>query len=143
MASTNSLRGPDELSGAFTFEQCAICQRQPAVTAVSCPPLDDDHEDIHVFQRQWPLCTSCAHAVGREAERAALATPLRMVIALAVVASDRRPQVQARPRFWTTRYWEETDMATQNKLVTRAVILFFFWPVIVLVGVLALTFATR
>jgi hypothetical protein len=147
MTSTSSLCEPDKLSGAPNSGRCHICRRQAAVTPVSCPALDDlpdldaidAIEDIRIIQREWRLCASCAQAVGREVERVALDSPLRVATAIALVACVRDPQ--ASPAIWRARYWERMDAATQDKLARRAVILFFAWPVIVLMSAVALTAA--
>jgi hypothetical protein len=136
MPPKNSTRAPDLLDHALSLGSCAICQRATATTIISNPDLAD-LEDNHIAQRQWPVCASCDEAVWREVQRAALATPVRIPVAMALVASERSPL--AHPPIWTARYWERLDPATQDRLVIRATILFCFWPIVVFLGVVALT----
>lgn len=105
---------------------------------MSCAANDDDG---YLVQREWRLCQPCAQAVRREVERAALDTPLRVVVAVALVASDRSPP--ARSHVWSERCWREVDSATQDKLPMRALIAFFLSPVVIFVGTVALAIALR
>jgi hypothetical protein len=80
-------------------------------------PLDDE-------PRSWLLCADCAVAVREEVERADLRTPLRVRIAVGIVALQRR----SRPHyhFWNEQFWEELD----NEAETRILEWFIFGLVI-------------
>lgn len=140
MTATNSIRLPEELDHAQALERCAICGRQPAASTVSAPTTEHP-DDIHVAQQRWHLCAPCAEEVWREVDRAALDTPLRIPIAVALVASARSPL--AHPPIWTARYWERLDAAAEDRWMTRAITLFFLWPIVIFLGVVVLSIALR
>jgi hypothetical protein len=94
-----------------TSIHCAICDRRsngPLYRVVESIPLDDD-------PRSWLLCADCAAAVRHEVERADLRTPLRVRIAVGIVAL----QLQARPQyhFWNAQFWEELDDAAETRIM--------------------------
>jgi hypothetical protein len=89
---------------------CAICDRcssGPLYRVVESIPLDDE-------PRSWLLCVDCAAAVWQEVERADLRTPLRVRIAVAIVALHLRPRHY---HFWNEQFWEEDDDEAQTRIV--------------------------
>ncbi|MGO8949738.1 MAG: hypothetical protein ACLQUY_19210 [Ktedonobacterales bacterium] len=92
-----------------TSIRCAICDRRssgPMYRVVESDPPDDE-------PRSWMLCADCANAVRQEVERADLRTPLRVRIAVGIVALQRR----RRPHFWNEQFWEELDDAAENRIM--------------------------
>jgi hypothetical protein len=93
-----------------TSIRCAICERRssgPLYRVVESIPLDDD-------PRSWLLCVHCATAVRQEVERADLRTPLRVRIAVGIVALQRRSRHY---HFWNEQFWEEDDDEGQTRIV--------------------------
>lgn len=63
--------------------RCAVCGEQESVEWFEFQG-DDLSEP-----RTWVVCASCAQAVRQEIERARLRTPIRVRVAIAMVASER------------------------------------------------------
>jgi hypothetical protein len=79
-----------DLQAASTVGRCDICARRTAQRMYDLY----EHLDPRVSPlacRSWRLCEECAAAVKTEVERAALRTPLRVRIAVGIVAAERRP----------------------------------------------------
>jgi len=72
-----------------------------------------------------------------EVERSALRTPLRLRIALGIVAAERRPERRLTPL--DTDYWELLPEERVNKLVIGFMLAMFALPLLVFVLVMALT----
>src|SRR5215831_12134851 len=90
-----------------TSIRCAICDRRSSGSlyrVMESIPLDDE-------PRSWLLCVDCADAVRQEVERADLRTPLRVRIAVGIVALQRRPRHY---HFWNEEFWEEDDDEAQT-----------------------------
>ena len=97
------------LQSETTSIRCAICDRRssgPLYRVVESIPLDDD-------PRSWLLCAACAAAVRQEVERADLRTPLRVRIAVGIVALQRSQHYH----FWNEQFWEEDDDEAQTRVV--------------------------
>lgn len=93
-----------------TSIRCAICDRRssgPLYRVVESIPLDDE-------PRSWLLCVDCAAAVRQEVDRADLRTPLRVRIAVGIVALQRRSRHY---HFWNEQFWEEDDDEAQTRIV--------------------------
>lgn len=65
-------------------------------------------------RRAWVLCKSCHEALLREIRRSPIRSPLRLRIALGLVAAERSP----------TAYGSKTHLHDQHRIVGIAVILF-------------------
>lgn len=72
--------------------RCAICARRPDAPLRAVDETPDPPDE----PRTWALCPSCLDAVRAELARAALRTPYRVRIAVAVVASERAPGARRR-----------------------------------------------
>jgi hypothetical protein len=82
--------------------RCAICARRPDVPLRAL----DETPPPPAEPRTWALCPTCLDAVRAELARAALRTPYRVRIAVAVVASERAPGVRRRwDRSYGRRRW--------------------------------------
>jgi hypothetical protein len=93
-----------------TSIRCAICDLRssgPLYRVVESASPDDE-------PRSWLLCADCAAAVRQEVERADLRTPLRVRIAVGIVALQRRPRHY---HFWNEQFWEEDDDDAQTRVV--------------------------
>lgn len=128
---------PSPVDGISASGRCAICARRRAAIllhAETCAPeIDADGVvETPLAAPTWTLCAQCAAAVRYEMTRAALHSPLRLSIALAVVASERGPA--AHPPIWCVRYWQYADARTQDKWMTRLIVALFAWPLIAFMG---------
>ena len=73
--------------------------------------------------------------------RAGLRSPLRLYIAIAIVASERSPA--AHPRVWSARYWQYADARTQDRWMMRLIMFLAACPVIAFVGLAILPLLFR
>jgi hypothetical protein len=127
-----------QTSGAISAtERCAICQRRPAATLLraATPVLHlgvDECLETPLSGHAWMVCRQCAGAVQQEMARAGLRSPLRLYIAIAIVASERSPA--AHPRVWSARYGQDADARTHDRWMMRLIMLLAACSVIALVG---------
>jgi hypothetical protein len=107
------------MSGMITAgERCAICERRRAerlldIETLASPLGSDNVLETPLSAYAWTLCDHCAMAVQQEMARAGLRSPLRLPIAVAVVASERSRA--AHLRIWSARYWKYADARTQDR----------------------------
>lgn len=135
---TSNWNSPEiDLQAASALGQCDICARH-AVNR-----MYDLHEHLSsptspLPCQTWHLCEECAAAVETEVERAALHTPLRVRIAVGIVAAERRPAHW--PTMLDTDFWEQLpDEQMDNLLVGFVLCMFAIPPLLfVLVGVFML-----
>jgi hypothetical protein len=108
--------------------RCAICGRRAA-------PLHQivESEPPEGQRRAWLACAECADAVREEVGRAALQTPLRVRIAVGIVAARRRPA--ARPTIWSEQFWEDLDDAAMDRLLKRFVWVAFVVKMLTVVAI--------
>ena len=71
--------------------RCAICQRRLGKTAFY---LEED-ADIPDPRQSWTLCSDCNEAVAQQLRHVAVRTPLRLRVAVGVVASERSPAARS------------------------------------------------
>ena len=119
-----------------TSIRCAICDRRssgPLYRVVESIPLDDD-------PHSWLLCVDCAAAVRQEVERADLGTPLRVRIAVGIVALQRRPRHY---HFWNEQFWEQLDDAAETKIVEWFIFGLVIFKTLVIVLVIAYVVVTQ
>jgi len=117
-------------------ERCAICTNRTAGSMLAFH--ERPGQSITQLEcKTWLLCADCAAAVVTEVERSALRTPLRLRIALGVVAAERRPERRLTPL--DTDYWELLPEERVNKLVIGFMLAMFALPLLVFVLVMALT----
>lgn len=88
----------------------------------------------------WHLCEDCATAVVTEVERAALRTPLRIRIAVGMVAAERRPAHQH--TILDTDFWEQLPDEQLDKLAVGFVLFMFALPPLVFLLVTLLLLLT-
>jgi hypothetical protein len=114
-----------QASGAISAtERCTICERRPAATLLhaATPVLHlgaDEFLETPLSRHAWMVCTQCAGAVQQEMVRAGLRSPLRLYIAIAIVASERSPA--AHPRVWNARYGQDADARTHDRWMMRLI----------------------
>jgi hypothetical protein len=114
-----------------TSIRCAICGQRssgPLYRVVESDLSDDE-------PRSWLLCVDCAAAVRQEVERADLRTPLRVRIAVGIVALQRRPRPHY--HFWSEQFWEEADDEAQNRIMARFIFGLVIFKTLFLVFVIA------
>ncbi len=112
-----------------TTRPCAICGGHPTASLYRVVEGSDPAD-----QRQsWLLCAECTEAVRREVERAALQTPLRVRIAVGIVAAQRRPP--ARRSIWSEQYWEDLDDAALDRLLKWFITLAIVVKMLTVVGI--------
>ena len=119
-----------------TSIRCAICDRRssgPLYHVMENIPLDDE-------PRSWLLCADCAAAVRQEVERADLGTPLRVRIAVGIVALQRRPHHY---HFWNKQFWEELDDAAETKIMEWFIFGLVIFKTLVIVLVIAYVVVTQ
>src|SRR5438105_5929825 len=127
-----------QTSGAISAtERCALCERRPAATLLraATPVLHlgvDEFLETPLSGPAWMVCKQCARAVQQEMARAGLRSPLRLYIAIAIVASDRSPA--AHPRVWSARYWQYADARTHDRWRMRLIMFLAACSVIASVG---------
>jgi hypothetical protein len=133
-------------SAISATEGCAICERRPATTLLhaATPVLHlgaDEFLETPLSRHAWMVCKQCARAVQQEMARAGLRSPLRLYVAIAIVASERNPA--AHPRVWSARYWQYADARTQDRWMMRLIMFLAVSPVIALVGLVILPLLFR
>jgi hypothetical protein len=95
--------------------RCTICGRR--VGAPRYRIVESEPPEGH--QQTWVACAECTDAVLEEVGRAALQSPLRVRIAVGIVAARRRPV--ARPAIWSEQFWEDLDDAAMDRVLKRFV----------------------
>ncbi len=75
--------------------RCAICERLLGSTLAY---LEETGDDVPAPRRSWLLCRACDEAVHQQLERSPLASPLRLRVAVGLVAAERTPTAR-RERF--------------------------------------------
>lgn len=104
---------------------CAICTRRISDGMFAF----HERADLSVPGQTWLLCTECASAVVTRLERSSAHSPLRIRIAVGVVAAERRPQ--RRPTILDADYWEEMSDLQLDRLVVAFVLFMFLMPPLV------------
>jgi hypothetical protein len=136
-----------QTSGAFSAtERCAICERRPAATLLraATPVLHlgvDEFLETPLSGHAWMVCKQCAGAVQQEMVRAGLRSPLRLYIAIAIVASERSPA--AHPGVWSARYRQYADARTHDRWMMRLIMFLVACSVIAFVGLAILPVLVR
>ncbi|GAC1447046.1 MAG: hypothetical protein PVSMB4_01150 [Ktedonobacterales bacterium] len=97
MNDTVSGNGPLLVPGetpASTALRCSICTRRLGNSVASL----DETGDVPAPRQSWLLCAACDTAVHAELERSPLRSPLRIRVAVGLVAADRSPKALRVPR---------------------------------------------
>ncbi|HEY7350700.1 MAG TPA: hypothetical protein VH599_20490 [Ktedonobacterales bacterium] len=87
--------------------RCAICRKRIWAGALTL----QDPDEAPAPQQSWVLCKPCHAAVLAELERSPLRSPMRMRVAIGLVASERWPRAKRsnadrEDRLWITfLYW--------------------------------------
>ena len=127
-----------QTSGAISAtERCAICERRPAATLLhaTTPVLHlgaDEFLETPLSGHAWMVCKQCAGAVQQEMARAGLRSPLRLYIAIAIVASERSPA--AHPQSWSARNWQDADARTHDRRMMQLIMFLVACSVIAFVA---------
>jgi hypothetical protein len=101
--------GPGKVRDAV---RCSICRQR---VGADCVRLQES-ADLPEPRRSWILCVPCHHAVQDTLDRSPVRTPMRMRIAVGVVASERAPR--DRLHFWEDGYWDRMgDHALDRALI--------------------------
>ena len=113
--------------------KCRICARRTAdclfaVHECAPPPA---------LGQTWFLCEECASAVVTQVERSPLRSPLRIRIAVGIVAAERMPQ--RRHTVLDLEFWEEMPRQQLDGLIAAFVVFLFVMPSLVFLLVTALT----
>jgi hypothetical protein len=95
-----------------TSEHCSICTSRIWFDAV---PLMEP-EDVPEPRRAWVLCQQCYQALMVEMRRSPVRSPLRLRIAMGLVASER---------------WPHSYSSTDNVESDRGKIIFIVWAFII------------
>lgn len=99
--------GNDPASGQESVTRCAICRKRIWVGALTL----EDSAEAPEPQQSWLLCKICHAAVLKELERSPLRSPLRVRVAVGLVAAERWPRAarsdgEREDRVWITfLYW--------------------------------------
>jgi hypothetical protein len=122
-----------DLQAARPSGHCAICRK---CTSSSMFTL---HERVNPAGagQTWLLCEGCAAAVVTEVDRAALRTPLRLRIAVGVVAASRRPM--RRLTIFDRDFWELMPRQKLGRMIIGFVVCMFALPPLLFLLVLAIT----
>ncbi len=103
--SADAEQGSESPEGAVT--RCAICRKRIWVGALTL----QDPDEAPAPQQSWVLCKICHAAVLAELERSPLRSPLRMRVAVGLVAAERWPRAarsdgEREDRVWIAfLYW--------------------------------------
>jgi hypothetical protein len=83
--------------------RCAICERRVGDTLAYM----EETGDVPEPRQSWLLCQVCSEAVRAQIERSPVASPLRLRVAIGLVASERTPEAR-REHFGqlSDRNWE-------------------------------------
>lgn len=82
-----SHNAPDNDAGRHAKLHCSICQRRLSDDIAFL----DETGNVPEPRRSWMLCAACDAAVRAEIERSPVQGPLRLRVAVGVVAADRSP----------------------------------------------------
>lgn len=116
--------------------RCATCRQR------SSGPMFALHERLNPSTaastcQSWVVCERCAAAVLSELERSALRSPLRVRIAVGMVAAQQRPAQIF--RILDVDYWERKAEQHLERLLVGFVLFMFGMPPLVFWLVMALT----
>ena len=83
--------------------RCAICERRVGSTLTYM----EETGDVPEPRQSWLLCRVCSQAVREQLDRSPLTSPLRLRVAVGLVASERTPEAR-REHFGqlSDRNWE-------------------------------------
>lgn len=99
----------------------------------------EESGDQHEPSRSWLLCTQCHDVVQQEIKRADLQTPLRLSVAIGVVASDHA----SRQRADRLRFWDHLDDRSLERLLLGSFMAVFVVHALVFILVTAYIASTH
>ncbi|MFI5271619.1 MAG: hypothetical protein ACHQ4H_01130 [Ktedonobacterales bacterium] len=70
--------------------RCSICERRLGTSVI----FIEETGDVPEPRGSWTLCAACNDAVHEELERSPVQSPLRLRVAVGLVASERTPQAR-------------------------------------------------
>jgi hypothetical protein len=111
-----------EIERTGALGTCAICLRRTAGDMF----MLRECLDLAVPRQAWLLCWACFAAVIAELERSMLRTPLRIRIAVGMVAAERSPRSRYPPG--DARFWEQFSQRQVDALVACFVLFLFIMP---------------
>jgi hypothetical protein len=117
-------------------QRCEVCTKHTANRMFVL------HEHLELAasplaSRTWRLCEGCAAAVVTEMQRTALYTPLRVRIAVGMVAAERRPP--RRLMVLSKDFWEQLPGQQMDRLIVGLALCMFVMPPLLFLLVVALT----
>lgn len=106
---TDNCPSPTHIPGVLTLEpavaptRCSICQRRLGKTVHYL----EETGDVPEPRQSWALCETCNAAVREQLATTALRSPVRLRVAIGLVASERTPAAR-RSHFgqMSDRHWE-------------------------------------
>lgn len=106
-------------------QRCDICRQRSSNRMFALDePLSSSTSPPD--RQTWLLCEGCATAVVTEVERSALHTPLRVPIAVGLIAADRRPV--PRLTILDMDFWERLPVRQIDSFVIGFVLCMFALP---------------
>lgn len=114
-----------EVHAAPAGEKCAICSRRTSEGMFAF------HEcvELAVPCQTWLLCQGCAAAIMAQLEHSAVHSPLRIRIAVGLVAAERRPRSRHTIRDFA--FWDEMSDQQMDGLMAAFVLFMFLMPPLV------------
>jgi len=132
-----------DLQPANESGRCAICAKSPSDSMFTLHERFSSAEDRHM----WLLCERCAAAVVTEVTRSDLRTPLRLRIAVGIVAANRRCSRRTRHMrpltIFGRGFWMSIPARQLDQIVLAFVYCMFALPPLVFLVVLLVTIITR
>src|SRR5262249_40593973 len=95
--SADGLANPDAPGGADVAPErlrCSICRRRVGDAVVYLEETGEQEEE----RQSWLLCETCNDAVKRQMASAPIRSPLRLRVAVALVATERTPAARRMKR---------------------------------------------
>jgi hypothetical protein len=116
-------------------QRCEVCTKRTSNrTFVLHERLESSASPF--ANQTWRLCEGCAAAVVTEMQRSALRTPLRVRIAVGMVAAERQPR--RRLAILSKDFWEQMPGQQADRLVIGFVLCMFAMPPLLFLLVVAL-----
>ncbi len=106
---------PTGTSGERAEElRCAICERRLGTTLTYV----EETGDVPEPRQSWLLCRACDDAVHQQLDRSPLRTPLRLRVAVGLVATERTPAARR------ARFGQLSDLTWERLLFWSFIIAF-------------------
>lgn len=129
---------PDlDVQSVTAVKKCAICTRHTSGSMLAF----HERAELPVPCLTWLLCEECASDVMTQLERSPVHSPLRVRIAVGIVAAERRPP--RRRRILSSEYWEELSDQQVNRLLIAFAWFMFLTPPLVFLLITVLTAVMR